>query len=436
MTAIATRPTPKTGKNPLKTLTKNYQNNLNSDYTEKMQSFARDFQYHQNKEVYWSDPQFSLFFGTPLYEQSSPTQKLALNHLLWTLFYKIIADSEIEVTHYNLITAGTLLAGNPEYQIIAEQLKHETEQERVHIHSFYQVGYKTQKILLGKPKNSNQGKNRQHIFKGENRENPIYSIVEKLLPKQGQYKSTYFQELSAKNVSFVTPTQGFFNGFKGKMPRFLLELLVRHWGGSPFLACNFYGVRYLANLALKNYEYQIVTYYKKRQKQGDIVPIPSAISHSHFLDEAFHTTTSLFIGRDLYQQFFLPSKYEKLVANLAFYFIQRENFSELSAILPNQFTTHPSLLSYAYQILQSPVFEFSSREAIHWLETCLCQEHEGFHTNLKLHQNLLHDFRHFASKLDYLWSINREMRLMAAGGSIPKAIAQNQKVFQQFAQSL
>ncbi len=433
---ITVNSTSKTGKNVLKTLSKNHQNNLKSDYTEKIQNLNKDFSYEKNKDCYWSEPRFSLFYGTPLYEQASPTQKLALNHLFWTLFYKTTADSEIEVTHYNLLTAGTLLAMNPDYKMIAEQLEHETEQERIHIHGFYNISYKTQKFLFGKPKKSDLGNNPKNNSNLKYLSIPLNYIAKKLLPNQGKYKSPYFQELAQKNIHFVTKTQGFFNGYQGNSSRFLLQFIVENWGSSPFLACNFYGVRYFANLILKNYEHKVVKYYKKQKKQGESLPIPTAISYYHFLDEAFHTTTSLFISRDLYRQLPPPSAYEKLIANLGFYFTQWENFASLSAILPNRFTGDRTLLPYAYQLLQNPVFEFSPQEALHWLEKCLCQEHEGFHNNLNLHQHLLNDCRHFTSKLDYLWSVNREMRLTVAGGSIAKATAQNKKAFQQFAKSI
>ncbi len=433
---IAANSTSRTGKNAIKTLAKNHQNNLESDYTEKIKNLTQDFQYEKDRNHYWSDPQFSLFYGSPLYEQASLAQKLALNHLFWTLFYKTTADSEIEITHYNLITAGTLLAMNPDYKMIAEQLEHETEQERVHIHSFYKIGYKTHKLLLGKPKKSDLGNNPQNDSKLNYFSIPLNLIAEKLLPKQEKYQSPYFQELAAKNISLITPTQGFFNGLQDNFLSFLMPFFVQNWGISPFLACNFYSIRYLANLSLKNYEHQIVKYYKKQKKPGKFLPIPSAVSYYHFLDEAFHTTTSLFIGRDLYRQLPSSSAYEKSIANLTFYFTQRENFSSLCSISPNLFTADRNLLPYAYQLLQSPVFEFSPQEALHWLEKCLCQEHEGFHHNLKLHQHLLDDYRHFTAKLDYLWTVNREMHLMAAGGSIAKAIAQNKQAFQQFAKSV
>ncbi|MEC4984115.1 MAG: hypothetical protein SAJ37_16475 [Oscillatoria sp. PMC 1068.18] len=441
---IATHSPQEVGKNTFKTLAKNHQHNLDSDYTEKIEELAKKFRYENEKSYYWSDPQFSFFYETPLYKQASESQKLALNHLFWNLLYKITADSEIELTHYNLITAGTLLKMGSEYELIAKQLEHETEQERVHIRTFYRVNYQTQKKLFGKPKKSDFA--REPLSKHTPNKllsRCIDAVNRKILSQQGKYKSPYFLELAEKNIAFVTPTQGFFNGFQRITPLSMLQLLVQSWGSSPFLACNFYGIRYLANLNLKAYEHNVVRYYKKQQKREEVLPIPSAISYYHFLDEAFHTTTSLFIGRDLYRQVPSPSAYEKLIANIAFYLTQRENFSHLSTIVPNRFTSDRTLLPYAYQILQSPIFGFSREESLHWLEKCLCQEHDGLHHNLQLHHNLLNEYRHFASKLDYLWSVNREMRLMSGGGSIEKAyrkvgvaIEQNKKAFQKFAQSV
>jgi hypothetical protein len=93
-------------------------------------------------------------------------------------------------------------------------------------------------------------------------------------------------------------------------------------------------------------------------------------------------------------------------------------------------------MSSYYRLLTSPLFGMTSQDALHWMEKCLCQEHEGFHVNLKYHQTLLSDLRRFFDRLDYVWSINREMRVMAAGGSIDKAIQRNVSAFKQFASSV
>ena len=426
----------------LKNLEKNYQNNLDSDYTEKIEELDKNFKYASNKNHYWNEPKFSLLYGTPLYETASTSQKLALNHLFWIFVYKKIADTEIEVTHHNLITAGSLTAMDGDYKMIATQLEHETEQERSHIHAFYKVSYQTQKALLSKQAFMNPTKNKLYKhnwvnLQFSNYQSSALGFISKIMLKdKEQYYSQYLRELKEENKPISKSTNGFFNGFRGSLSDSLQQFLALNWGSSPFLACNYYTVRYMANLALKNHEHGISVYWKKLHKQSQFVPTPTAISHYHFLDEAFHTTTSLFLARNLHKHFPRPTAYEKFVANVAVYVAQHENLSHLSGVLPNRYVEDSSLMGYIYKLLQSPIFEMSAQEALQWMEKCLCYEHEGFHVNLKLHQSLLSDLCRFADQLDYLWPINREMRLMASGGSIHKAIQNNIKSFKQFSKSV
>jgi hypothetical protein len=51
-------------------------------------------------------------------------------------------------------------------------------------------------------------------------------------------------------------------------------------------------------------------------------------------------------------------------------------------------------------------------------------------------QRLLSEMRRFFEDVDYLWPINREMRLMAARGSISEAIQNNIKTFEHFSRSI
>jgi len=93
------------------------------------------------------------------------------------------------------------------------------------------------------------------------------------------------------------------------------------------------------------------------------------------------------------------------------------------------------MLSF-YRLLQSPVFNMSDREALQWLQKCMCQEHDGFHLTFKYHQRLLSDLRRLFEPIHYLWSGNRQMSVMASGGSIDKAIQNNIKAFEQFSQTI
>lgn len=99
-----------------KFLERNYKNNLESDYTEVIEELCKNFQYSKNSRHYWSEPELSLLYGTPLYEQCSEEQKLALNHIYWSSAYKGVGDSETEATRYNLVTAGSLILKSNDYQ--------------------------------------------------------------------------------------------------------------------------------------------------------------------------------------------------------------------------------------------------------------------------------------------------------------------------------
>ena len=233
-----------------------------------------------------------------------------------------------------------------------------------------------------------------------------------------------------------TTTRGFSHG-SGFLPSPWVRFFAFNWGSSPFLASQYYTIRYIANMLLKNQEHRISLYFKKIKKKGEFVPAPTAISHYHFLDESFHTTTSLFLSRDLHKNFPQPTSYEKILINLAVYMAQSLNLRQISGVHSNRFFGDGlSGMNQTYGILRSPLFDFSSKEALHWLEKCYCQEHEGFHQSLSCHQRLLSDARKFCSHLDYLWPVNREMRLMGRGNLIDSTIRKNIKIFKLFSKSV
>lgn len=106
----------------------NYRHNLESDYTEKIETLAKSFDYASNSEHLWGDPELSILYGTPLYEQASASQKLALNHLYWGAQYDYIAASEASTINYNQVTAG-VFAKVGGYDSLCLTLDHESDQE-------------------------------------------------------------------------------------------------------------------------------------------------------------------------------------------------------------------------------------------------------------------------------------------------------------------
>lgn len=435
----------------------NYRHNAESDYTEKIEELDKNFNYSSNSNYAWSEPELSLLYGTPLYEEASPSQKLALNHLYWATQYNQTAATEANAVLYNQVTAGVFGAFGG-YETLCQELDLETDQERHHIHAFHMMGYKTKKALLGKTafnasiqgnshKKNDSAKGlvtgqRSQLFTFNFQSSPLSAfqdlifrfITNKVMLKnQAHCYSQYLRELDEKGEPIPAQTTGLLGQLA---PRPLLQFFTLNCGSSPFLACLFYVTRFMANMLIKNYEYRYSQYYRELERKGEFIPDPLAVSHYHLLDESFHTTTSQLIAQDLYKDFPKPTAYEKFLANLTIYRAQSVSLSGLSGGLPAIFRTDASFILSFYRLLQSPVFNLSAQESLQWLEKCLCYEHEGFHVTLKYHQRLLSDLRRLFDGIDYLSPVNREMRLMASGGSISKAIQNNIKAFEQFSVSV
>ena len=426
-----------------KFLERNYRNNLESSYTEIISNLCKNFQYDRNSQHYWSDPELSLFYGTPLYKQSSQAQKLALNHLYWSLtYYRIVAESEIEATRYNLITAGSFLNESSDYQTIADMLEEETDQEYVHVKTFYKVGHQVNQNILEKHKNPKITQTPNPNFHADDSEKSkvLADLLSQLNQKSlenSELKKVYENNIYVKQLKedervVCTPTNGFFNGLTGNLPGSVRELFIRGWGSSPFLGCSFYVSRYISNLYLKNFEHQISKYYIKLKRQNEFIPEPTSISHYHFLDEAFHTTTSLKLGRDLYKELKKPSEYEKFFTNVLVYTIQTVNLAGISGVLPNRFMSDAYIMPLIYNLLRGSLFDMSEEEALDWMEKCLCYEHDGFYTNKTYHDRMLLDISRLNDRLDYLWPINKTMELVKLGGSLAEAAKNNAQAFKRF----
>ena len=426
----------------------NYRRNTESDYTEKLSELDKNFDYTSNSNHYWSHPELSTLYGTPLYEQVSPSQKMALNHLYWATQYNQTAATEANAVLYNQVTAGVFSAFGG-YDTLCQELELETAQERHHIHAFHTIGYKTKRALLGQtafnaPIQGKSDKLNKTTWVGlaPGQRSPLSAFQDKtfrfitnsvLLKSQAHCYSHYLRDLEDKGELIPAQTTGLLGQIA---PKPLLQFFTLNCGTSPFLACVFYVTRFLANMLLKNYEYSYTQYYRELEKKGEFIPAPTAVSVYHLLDESFHTTTSQLIALELYKDFSLPTAYEKFLANITIYRAQSIGLSGLSGGLPGIFRSDASFMLSFYRLLQTPLFNMSAPEALEWTQKCLCQEHEGFHVNIKYHQRLLCDLRRFFDGIDYLWPVNREMRIMASGGSISKAIQNNIKTFKQFSKSV
>jgi hypothetical protein len=416
-----------------------YRNNKDSDYTEKIEELSKSFNYNSNRNHYWSEPEQSLLYGTPLYEVASPAQKLALNHLHWFANYNYISNSETETAFFNQVTSSVFEAVGG-YKTLSTELDFETEQEYCHIHTFRKVGLMTATALIDKKGLSALLK--WNSYKSTLGKDPLPTykyyglrfIAKAAFGSEKQHYSRYLHELEQKDQFIIkAPTEGMLGrSLEYSLP--MQSFFTFNWGsGSPFMACHFYAMRIIANLYLKNMEHSIVKYFQKLDNRGEFIPTPTAISRNHFLDEAFHTTISQLIAKDMYKDFAKPTAYEKFIANLGILMLQRGTLGGLSGVLPHRyFADDFSVMELVYRLLQAPLFGMSSEEALHWMKRCFCYEHEGFHVAYKNRQRLVGEMRRFFNDVDYLWGVNREMRVMASRGSINTAIQGNIKTFEQF----
>ncbi|OKH21108.1 hypothetical protein NIES593_16925 [Hydrococcus rivularis NIES-593] len=438
---------------------KTFKNNTDSDYTEKIRDLGNEFDYASNRDYYWGYPELSLLYGTPLYDAASETQRLALNHLYWVGNYNHTAVSEATTSIYNMVTNGVFRAVGG-YETLCRELDFETEQESYHIRTFQKIGFKTKMAIVGKTilGNSEYGKSDKEDVSGWlkllipqpvrdyfisskgsspfsiQRDKVLSAIAKTMLRDKKQYYSGYLRDIEERGESIPAPA----DGLGGRIaPRYWLRFFTIHWGMSPFMACQYYSLRYTANAILKNQEYPYVRYFRELEQKGEHIPTPTAVSYYHLLDEAFHTTISQTLARDTYKDFPKPTAYEKFISGLIIYKMQCSLLSGLSGVLPGRCVYDDQMLMiFYYKLLTSPVFAMEKREALDWLEKCVCQEHEGYHVGLKYHQSLLELMRRLFGRLDYQWSINRNMSIMAAGGSIEKALPKNTEAFKRFSQSI
>ena len=440
-----------------KLIEKTFQNNTDSDYTEKIRDLGNEFDYANNSDVYWGDRELSLLYGTPLYDAASASQKLALNHLYWVGNYNHTAVSEATTSIYNMVTSGVFRAVGG-YETLCDELDFETDQESDHIRTFQRIGYKSKMAIVGKTilGNSLHGKSpkdqgwqqalpqpvRDFFISSRQksstvsvyRDKSLSAIAKTMLRQNKAYYSQYLRDLDEKGEPIPAPS----DGLGGRIaPRHWLQFFTVHWGMSPFMACQYYSLRYTANAILKNQEYPYVRYYRELEQQGKPTPTPTAVSYYHLLDEAFHTTMSQTIAKDMYKDFPQPTAYEKFISGWIIYQMQQSLLSGLSGVFPGRCVADDQMLMvFYYKLLKSPLFGMETGEALNWLEKCFTQEHQGFHTALKYHQSLLESMRRLFGRLDYQWKVNREMGVMAAGGSISKALESNQQTFKHFSQAV
>ncbi|NJK63584.1 MAG: hypothetical protein HC921_13640 [Synechococcaceae cyanobacterium SM2_3_1] len=368
-------------------------------------------------------------------------QRKALNHLYWVIQNINTAASEVNTIFYNQLTAGVFrhVGG---YETLCAELDLETSQEYRHVHAFQKVAHRAKTALLGQhislsTQHTSSGRanppNHRFSWLATMQDQSLSWLARTMLPEGSFCVSSYLQERRLADKNMPTPMQG----SAGRIaPPALLKFFTLNWGSSPFLACQYYSLRYIANLLLRTQEHTRAMYYKHLQAQSLPIPAPTALSYYHFLDESFHSTTSQIVGQEMYKDFGKGSSYEVFVANLALLLTQKNVIryhSGLSCGLPARcFRSDVEFMQFIYQILQSPIFEMSGMEALAWMRKSYGIEHEGFYIAQRYHRKLMKDLKTYFARIPYLWPVNREMQFADEWGSVAYGVQASQQAFHQF----
>ncbi|MGK7906070.1 MAG: P-aminobenzoate N-oxygenase AurF [Synechococcus sp.] len=366
----------------------NYQRNRQQDHTQKLDEAAATFRYQDCKDEYWNPEEFSLGYGTPLWQQSSPGQRIILNQLYWVAYYSQIISAEIATILFNQTSAAGLYA-QEDFRQVCDMLDLESSQERAHIHAFKTVSEQVEAAVFG-----------QRIF---------------TYPMRGPFTET---------MIFADT-----NDLKRRWKKLQLSCFSLLSSGNNFLACQYFTVRGLRTLNGKLVQHKLSHFYQTHP-DPDSAPIPSQISYYHFQDESFHFNSSTILAHDVLTCLKPPTGFEAWVANLGLRGCQRDHY-HFSAVMNGIFWYDPALYPVLYQVLRSHVFGMDDREAKATMRACFTAESEGLHRSYRTHSEAADSYRAYLEPISYAWRSNREMSLMRSN-SISRYLALQQRAFAAF----
>lgn len=369
----------------------NHKRNKQQDHTALLDAASAAFNYEDCKNEYWNPEEFSLMYGTPLWEQATPSQRIILNQLYWVAYYSQIISAEIATIYFNQTSAAGLYA-QEDFRIVCDTLDLESSQERAHINAFKTVANEVETALFGKR---------------------IFSY-----PMRSPF---------AETMVFADT-----NYFKRKWNSLQLKAFGLLSADNTFLACQYFTVRGVRTLNGKLVQHKLSNYYQKHPHQEQ-APIPAKISYYHFMDESFHFNSSTIISHDVIHCLKPPTEFEKLVANLGLQGCQKDHY-HFSSVINGIFWYDPALYKAVYLLLCSPVFNMSGAEAFEMMRRCFTEESEGLHRSYNTHTEAMESYKVYLEKLDYVWKSNKEMSLMGSN-NISKYLAHQTKKFKQFASS-
>jgi hypothetical protein len=366
----------------------NHRRNKEQDHTKMMDEASAAFNYADCRDEYWNPEAQSLFYGTPIWDEASPAQKVLLNQLYWVAYYSQIISAEIATIFLNQTSAAGLYTLE-DFRLVCDTLDLETSQERAHISAFKKVSESVEAEVFG-----------ERLFTY-----PMRSMFEQTM---------IFSDLNAIE-----------NFWRGIQLRFYSMLSA----GNAFIGCQYLTVRGVRTLNGKMIQHPLSRFYQTHP-QGEDAPIPSKISHYHFMDESYHFNSSGLISHDVLKSLPEPTKFESMVANMALAGCQKDHF-DFSVAINGIFWNDPALFATTYRMLRSKAFGCDRGRALELMEACFTRESQGLHESHKTHATAVESYKAYVADIGYVNAHNKEMRFMAKSG-IPGYLSRNRAAFARF----
>lgn len=358
------------------------------DQTENMNLAALTFNLEDCKNEMWNPEKFSLMYGTWLWDNSTPDQKIKLNQLFWVAYYSQIISAEIATIYFNQTSAAAMY-GLEDFKIVCDTLDLESAQERTHIHAFKTVSEKFEEEMFG-----------ERIFS---------------YPMRTPFvKTMLFSDLSE---------------MKQRIRKWQLRAYSVLSSNSAFIGCQYFTVRGLRTLNGKIVQHQLSRHYAHHENK-EVAPIPSKINYYHFMDESFHFNTSCIISQEVINSLPPASRFEKMIANMALEGCQRDH-GQFSTAINGIFWHDPALYPQVFKILKSKIFNMSDAEALDAISKIFCEESEGMLASQKTHQESIDSYKHYLADFQYVNKTNKDMSIMSKS-TLANHLTTNRSAFNKF----
>jgi hypothetical protein len=352
----------------------NLRRNIEHDHTAAIDACAAAFRYEDCREAYWNPENFSLLWGTPVWQQASAAQRVVLNQLYWVAYYAQIISAEIATIFLNQV-AGAGMYSLEDFRLVCDNLDIETRQERAHINAFKKVGEEVEYQLFG-----------ERLFTY-----PMRSLYEHTMVfADTDAARTFWRKLQLQSFMVMSTSNGFL--------------------GSQYLL-----IRGLRTLNGKLIQHQLGQFYRNHPDQAN-APVPSAISWYHFLDESFHFHTSRVVGLEVPRSLPAPTAFEKWVVNRGVAGCQRDHLN-FSVIVNGIFWYDPAAYAVIYRLFRSKVLGMDHGQAMQMLAACFTQDSEGLRVAESTHRTAADSYCAFIEPVPHLNAHNKEMRRMRAGNA-------------------